>query len=301
MNAPEFMNVSDIAFEPPAELDLETYRRNNPDVAELDDVNLTEHFRVHGRYEGRMASVANTREGFVASIPRNGACLELGPFCNPLLRGDTVKYFDVLDQPGLKQRAGQLGLDGSNCPYIDYVSPTGDLLTVSEKFDVIFSSHTIEHQPNLVKHLQDVASRLTDSGRYYLLIPDKRYCFDHFLPESTIARVLAAEVEQRQIHSPQSFFEHRLLLTNNDPGRHWNGDHAGQAGDRLQEKIRASLHEWRVNGSHYIDVHAWQFTPDSFRDIITTLNVAGMTDLSVERIYSTIRGSIEFAAVLHKS
>ena len=32
-------------------------------------------------------------------------CLEIGPFDCPVLRGSKVKYFDVLDQEGLKKRS----------------------------------------------------------------------------------------------------------------------------------------------------------------------------------------------------
>ncbi len=72
-------------------------------------------------------------------------------------------------------------------PNIHFVSPTGNLEIVNECFDVVLNSHCIEYQPNLITHLNHIESILNPGGYYFVLEPDKRYCFDHFIPESSLA------------------------------------------------------------------------------------------------------------------
>jgi hypothetical protein len=54
------------------------------------------------------------------------------------------------------------------------------------------------------------------------------------------------------------------------------------------------------DAGRYVDLHAWQFTPDSFRAIVQVLNELGMVALEPLRIYSTLAGSHEFWAILRQ-
>jgi hypothetical protein len=45
---------------------------------------------------------------------------------------------------------------------------------IKEKFSLIFSSHNIEHQVDLVKNLNQVANLLEEGGKFFIIIPDKR-------------------------------------------------------------------------------------------------------------------------------
>ena len=93
----------------------------------------------------------------LASLVGRQSALEIGPFTNPILRGPKVKYFDVLDKQGLIKRADAIGYAYSSPVDIHYVSSNGDLSIVDEKFDFCLSSHCIEHQPDLIHHLKQVA------------------------------------------------------------------------------------------------------------------------------------------------
>ncbi len=187
-------------------------------------------------------------------------------------------------------------------PPIDYVDPNGDLAAVDDSFAALFSSHCIEHQPDLVYHLQQAGRLLDPKGRYFLLIPDKRYCFDHFIAESTIANVLDAHRAKLRVHRLESVIEHRALITHNDPARHWASDHMDEGHwSTVVPRVAASLAEFDAAAGAYIDVHAWQFTPSSFRQITQSLFDLGLTQLRPERVYDTPRGTFEFTAVLQKA
>lgn len=285
----------------PPELDLAFYKLIHDDLAPFDDEGLIKHYNLYGRTEGRLASPAAHRRGFLALVPTDENVLEIGPFTKPMLRGAKVRYFDVMDRAGLLERAAYHSHPTSNCPEIDFVSPTGDLAVVDQQFDIALSSHCIEHQPDLVAHLNQIERILRPGGRYFLLIPDKRYCFDALLPESKIDAVIQAHKEQRSVHTWSSVREHRALTTHNDTARHWVGDSADPNAHLLPDRERIAKLEFDNSQGSYIDVHAWQFTPASFRGIVESLRRAGLSNLAAERVYDTVHNTNEFAAVLVKN
>ena len=235
------------------------------------------------------------RQRFLAGIA-DGPGLEIGPFDAPLLHGAGVKYFDVLGQEALRSRSVTEGRDPSGCPPIDFVSPGGDLGVVDDEFDVVLSAHTIEHQPDLIGHLEGVSRLLRPGGRYFLVIPDRRFCFDPFLPGSTYDDVLAAV--GHQVHTPLDVENHRLGTTHNKAFFHWVGRHGPQPPRPMNPAVAEECQ--RARGGEYIDVHAWLFTPDSFSAILRRLKDEGLIGLSVERVHATAFGTQEFFAVLRK-
>lgn len=238
---------------------------------------------------------------FVNLITLNLSCLEIGPFNKPLLSGSNVKYFDVLDKNGLIKRAGELNIESKLIPQIDFVSEIGDLKVVDEKFAVVLSSHVVEHQPNLIAHLQAVADILQDAGCYFLIIPDRRFSFDYFLSESNLAQVLAANVELKQRHSLASIIEHRCSTTHNNPYLHLLGIHGKpMIGQELAQAVKLAIAEYQNNLAGYIDVHAWYFTPSGFGALINRLLELKLIKFKVEKIYPTTPGKLEFFVILRK-
>jgi hypothetical protein len=229
------------------------------------------------------------RKAFCSRCPR--PTLEIGPYDKPKIKGSGVFYFDVFDQEELKARAGtEPHLNPRNCPHIHFVSPTGDLGTINRRFKSVFSSHAVEHQPDLVRHLNDVAALLEQGGAYHLIVPDKRYSFDHYRPASTICDVLAAK--GRTIHAEATIRRHNTGYAHNNPVLHWLGFH----GKRSSNSIAPMLRQFRRG--EYVDCHAWQFTPDSFRALMRDLFERGEIALALEFVSDTAFGGIEFRAVL---
>jgi SAM-dependent methyltransferase len=282
----------------PKEFETGIYRERYVDLNHLSDNDLKAHYSTHGINEGRCASAITGRFDFFSLISETMNALEIGPFNNPSVSGSHVKYFDTLSTEDLCKRAQLLEIDQSNIPEIHWVDPNGDLSVVEELFDCCISSHSIEHQPDLVRHLVNVANLLSPGGRYFLAVPDRRFTFDHFLKDSNIAEVIEAHHEGRQRHTLQSVIEHRALTTHNDPTAHWNGSHGDEGIDLA--RVHSAITEFEETEG-YLDVHAWIFTPDSFRSIITVLFSLDLTELSVERIYPTLRGSNEFYIILRKN
>ena len=282
------------------EFDLTFYRRVQADLDKLDDDALLKHYIDFGKSEGRIASPAAHRTGFLAQIPRAAPTLEIGPAVRPSLRGEHVRYFEIADREGLIAQAIAGGYSIDNAPSaIHYVSATADLGIVCDRFESVFSSHCIEHQPDLVAHLNGVARILEPGGRYFLIVPDKRYCFDALLPVSTLDDVRAAYVAQRRVHTMRSVYEHAALTTHNDTEAHWRGNSEDPNLHLRPERAAAADRSYAEAAGGYVDVHAWQFTPDSFRNIMVEFPEISST-LTTERVYQTVYGRNEFCAVLRK-
>ena len=241
------------------------------------------------------------RSNFMKIISKYNKILEIGPFFNPIMKGNNVKYFDVLNQDELQIRAEKLFIkeEFRNVPFfIDFCSKNGDLSTVTEKFDAIVSSHVVQHQIDFINHLNQVTKLLAKDGKYFLAIPDKRYCLDHFKNETTIADIIQVAEIKPSKHSLKSLIEQRALTTHNDSLKHWSGEH-GSVSDN-EDTIKQALEEFRINETkeEYIDLHAWYFTPESFETIVKKLKKLELITLSVEQIAPTRFGENEFFAVL---
>ncbi len=285
----------------PPVLDLDYYRSSNSDLTSLTDDELISHFDRCGKTEGSAGSPLSFREQFVSIISRTLDTLEIGPFCRPVLRGDKVRYFDIAAREALIAKAIQLQYPFTEAPAIDYVSPTGDMDIINDQFDQVFSSHCVEHQPDLVSHFSQVSRILRDGGSYFLIVPDKRFCFDHYIAESTIADVLGAHLEQRRLHYSKSVLKQLLLTTHNEPVRHWQGDHGLPAVQQQGlDRIKFAIDHIVKNAGVYLDTHAWYFTPQIFEDILTQIYQLGLSMLKVDKVYSTPFGRFEFCAILSK-
>ncbi|MBQ3337217.1 MAG: methyltransferase domain-containing protein [Selenomonadaceae bacterium] len=319
-----------ISFSP--ELDVNYYRNSYPELNHFPDSILNEHYARFAVEQGRSTCVYDRREflhGFLHDTINSKSLkvLEIGCGNNPFLIGKTVKYFETMDSEGLKRRNEKIGRDVSRVPKkIDFVSPNGDLGVVDETFDIVFSAHVIEHCPNLVEHLRGVSRILNKGGLYILFIPDKRYCFDHYHPESTVSEVIDAFANERKIPRLADVINLAYTRTHNNSILHWLGEHGKRYGYRdtpladdlkvevmgeyffddgkgiSREKFLPLIEKYSeaLAQGEYISAHNWRFTPDSFRYIINLLNALEFIDLPLYRCCHTIWGRQEFLAMLEK-
>lgn len=296
----------------PPDFDISAYLTHNPDVGHLGPDALVNHYQRFGLPEGRTCNAILDRVAFERLVPTDRPLLEIGPFCWPSFRRDRhqVRYLDVRHAEELRAIALELTNEADpQVPPIDYVwsgQPYAELIAATPggptTFAAIFSAHNIEHQPCLVSHLSDLESVLQPGGRVFLVIPDACYSFDHFLALSTIGDVIDAHLAGRRRHNPRNVLDHLLLLTHNDPVRHWAGDHGADPQHQPLDSYRRGVMQRALadlrSHARYIDAHAWRFQPPTFRAIMQTLFDIGLTRLRVQRLYPTRRNHAEFFAVL---
>jgi hypothetical protein len=213
-----------------------------------------------------------------------------------------MRYFDLLPTDKLREKAMKEGLDPGTVPIIDFHDSNGDLSVVSERFNDVISSHCLEHQPDLVRHLQKVSKILNSDSlsRYWLVIPDKRFCFDSLISKTKFSEVVEAFEGEYKQPSIWKVIEHRALTTHNDPVQHWAGNH-GLPNVNLKSRWSAAKEEFQKSAGSYIDVHCWQFTPQSLVILINGLFDLGYIDFVVDELFETPKNDLEFCIVLRKS
>lgn len=225
------------------------------------------------------------RQKILKHVDAAGLGLEIGPGFKPLAAkrdGFRVEILDHLDRDGLVAKYRDHGVDVSRIEPVDHVWRGGslvDLIGQKARYDWIIASHVIEHTPDLIGFLNDCAALLRPGGVLSLVVPDKRYCFDHLRPVSGLGRVIDAHEHPRAVHSPGSVAEFLLNAVSRGRRIAWDATTAGA----LQP--RHSVHDAVANlqaarrGEDYLDVHAWCFVPQAFRLLIHDLHALGLITL----------------------
>jgi 2-polyprenyl-3-methyl-5-hydroxy-6-metoxy-1,4-benzoquinol methylase len=231
--------------------------------------------------------------------------LEIGPSYNPILpkkEGYNVVVLDHEDQNGLREKyAKSPAVDVTNIEPVDVVWSSGTLgdAIAGHKFDSIVASHVIEHAPDFIQFLQDCHGALTDAGMLFLIVPDKRYCFDLFQPVSDTAKILGDHLIRRTRHSFESFYRYSMIVTQDGRGD-WS-QHATKAIRFMNADPKQSIDNAKRSfiNSDYVDTHENYFTPLSLMMILDELRYLGELDFCVD-VLTRSRGC-EFLVVLKKS
>jgi SAM-dependent methyltransferase len=248
----------------------------------------------------------NRDELLMSLIDVSGLGLEIGPSFSPLLpkaKGYRIETLDHLTAEKLREKYGDnISVDISKIEEVDYVSDGGsiaELIGKPGRFDYIVASHVIEHTTDMLGFLIDCSTLLNDHGVLALAVPDKRFCFDVFRPPSTTGDILQAHLEKRKRHNPGTVFDEVAYsaLRKDAPG--WSESDSGTFKMfHLLEKAKHLFEEVQQTGA-FIDVHAWQFTPSSFRLIVSDLAEISYTTLREKFFRDTI--GFEFFVALSKT
>jgi hypothetical protein len=251
-----------------------------------------------------------SREDFVRYVTKlatiegvSPKILEIGPYMSPLVTGQQIDTFDVLTHEDLVLRAISEGGPSHLIPDVTWVGPEASSQYIQAKYDLILSSHVVEHQIDLIAHFKNIDELLHSGGYYAALIPDHRYCFDHFNVPSTIIDVLIAHIVQERNHSLKNFLEDRLTTGHNETNRYWKKDFgAAKISGKSFSDILDIIAEYRstVSNDIYIDVHAWKFTDKTFIDIFSRLKELELINLNVEKVVPVKPGNNEFWILFRK-
>lgn len=251
----------------------------------------------------------NKKELATRSIILNkGIGLEIGPLTAPIVTKDEAKvfYLDHASTSDLKKKYAAESAEFLNqiLP-VDYVLINNSLKeTVKDKkFDYVIASHVIEHVPDIVSWLKDIASILKPNGILSLVIPDKRYTFDITRNESILADVIGAFIEKRTKASPSSIYDYFAeCRTNIVAAEVWSNESKDFSKKphicSLDEAYRRSDDGFRFKD--YVDVHCYAFTPHSFMNILRRLIEHDLLDYEVIDFQDTEKYQLEFYVTLKK-
>lgn len=226
-------------------------------------------------------------------IPEEHRILEVGPSYNPLFPKASGRPVRVLDHASRDELVAKYrddpGADHTRIEEVDFVwrrGPMSEAVPPGERgtFDVMVASHVVEHTPDLVGFLVSAQEILRPSGRFLLVVPDKRFCFDYFRPPSTTGEVLNAHLGRRSRHTPGTIFD-QLAYSVSTGGRvAWSQEPLGPM--KLEHDLAMARTQLTPPAADapYTDAHNWRFTPAWFRLIILELAWLGLADWRAERV-----------------
>ena len=242
--------------------------------------------------------------------------LEIGPLANPRVRKDQgfVLYVDHTDAEGLRRKyAGNSVLKDHLDQIVDIDRVIGDGQGIHEAvadqapFDYVIASHLIEHIPDPVTWLSDIASILLPNGVLSLVIPDKRFTFDINRRTTEISQLVDAYL--RRLRTPsftQAYdFISKEITQMVDPAAVWAGtaDFTGVVRSDTPDPDVAALQLCRTIASsdEYVDVHCSVFTPESFLDLHEKLARLGLIEFELAHFVSTELNQLEFHVTLRRT
>ena len=253
------------------------------------------------------------KEEFIKFIPTAARTLEIGPYNRPtLLKSEfpNVKYMDCFTSEEIENNITKYSTETCTTEIPDHIDIIVDptkrpSFNTTEKFDILYSAHNIEHYPDLINHLNEMATLAAAMHtKFFVTVPDKRFCYDHFQHESDYTEMIDAYLEKRMYHTFSSFLRHSVYSTHNNIWEHWHNVHGPDPrrmpinvnyATQLRHKIDTASDERQRK---IAEIHAWYFTPESFLYNINITNQLGLHPWKVDAITQPAQFSPEFHAIL---
>jgi SAM-dependent methyltransferase len=235
-----------------------------------------------------------------------GKGLELGPLYSPVvLKSESdVYYIDHMSTGELRKKYEGHPFPIENIVDVDYVVGGTTLKKVvkGELFDYVIASHVIEHIPDMVSWLKDVAAVLKPGGVLSLVIPDKRYSFDVSREVSRPSEVMGAYLDRLGKANSAMIYDSASEYREISPADAWSDSLSLPFEDPtewyLSEAIRRS--ELNLKPDEYVDSHCFVFTPYSFFNIVRRLIMHNLFDYEVAYFSDTALNELEFYVSLKK-
>jgi hypothetical protein len=250
-------------------------------------------------------TILNRNKFILRHIDKNAYGVEIGPSFNPVApksKGYNVHVIDHACREDLQKKYSSADIEMDKIEYVDFVwsgQSYADLTGKSNFYSWVIASHVIEHTPDLVGFINGCDEILAQDGVLALVIPDKRFCFDHFRPITGIGKVIDAHLAGHTIHSPGTVAECLLSAVTRSGQIAWSKGTPGQhAFFHTLEEARAITRKVIEDGE-MVDSHAWCFTPSSFRLMIAELNLMGLIQLHEIDFQST--SGAEFYIILGRT
>lgn len=232
--------------------------------------------------------------------------LEIGAGGFPLCNKESHPNYRIMDFYSTEEIAkhfehdyGIVGAKDCVFPEVDFVCKDGRLAnSVGDmRFDVVYSSHAIEHQPCIVSHLQQIDKLLDVGGAVVFIIPEKNCTFDFLRQTSTTGEILCAYHSGRRVPKGAVVFDFFSRHINLNPGRKLTRDDKFLLSHSIFEAYGNFVRSLEQD-SDYIDIHNWVFTPDSFVLIALELYMLGLSPFFPQAV-SEVNGN-EFMCVLSR-
>lgn len=257
--------------------------------------------------ENRKQEIEDRQTIVLRTLSKSDRIIEIGPSYSPLVaKRDGWNTF-IIDHASREDLVAKYRdnpvLDVSKIEEVDFTWTSGSIADAVPAgqhgtFDAFVASHVIEHTTDLVAFLKAAEMLLREGGQVLLVVPDKRKCFDLFRPLSSTGQAIEAYTDKRSRHTMTTFLNHWLNVAVKPDG----GGCFPLSDNRPMQFAHPplGLEDWMgfSNADHYIDAHAWSWTPSSFELMILELGQLGFINLRTEVV--TEAENLEFYVRLRK-
>jgi SAM-dependent methyltransferase len=171
---------------------------------------------------------------------------------------------------------------------------------IPERFDLVVAHHVIEHIPDPISWLHEVAAVTAPGGRLLMAVPDRRYTFDYVRPLSTVVDFLRAREAQLVMpdywQSLAAIYQYRPIHAEDC----WPGPPPAEKVGARRFDLQTAMRHAERSREEYLDVHCFVFTERSFAVIVRELRQAGMIPWRVVASREVEEGGNEFIVLLVK-
>ena len=229
-----------------------------------------------------------------------GSGLEIGALDSPLLRKPEhdVLYVDYATTEVVRANQFDPAVRLEQIVEVDIVWGSARLAeAVGRPVDYVLASHVIEHVPDLIGWLLEVAEVLRPEGVLGLAIPDKRFTFDALRQVSVLSEAVEAHLLGAKRPSLRQVYDVASLGIGVDAAEVWGNrfDPAARR-DEVLARLRPALN--LVTSLHaspqYRDAHCWVFTPRTFLTVAEELATLALFPFRISAFYPTETGDAEF-------
>lgn len=216
------------------------------------------------------------------STPTQASILEIGGCTNPWFRKCDFTHLKTTDWLSRDDLAASYNVPRDLIDDVDYIcgdSRLTEYIPEYVHFDLIVSSHNIEHQPDIVSHLRSTADVLYDDGLIIFGVPDKRATYDVYRPHTVTSDAVIAFQEGRKAISPRSLFDFLSKIT---ADRRPPVDIQDRSMEFKGDVVRAHaefIKYLNTGDTEFRGAHNWVFTPASLGILVTELYMIGLTKL----------------------
>jgi hypothetical protein len=233
--------------------------------------------------------------------------LEIGALDHPIMQRPEarVEYVDYAPSEELRRNhANTPTVDASNIVHVDHVwgdKTLSEATGRSQFYDYVVASHVIEHVPDIVTWLHEIAWVLRPGGVLSLIVPDKRFTFDRLRRTSDLPELVEAFLERRRKPTPRQVFDNFCYHTRVDLAQAWAGTVEEASLPRVHDDAYAlQVCRDAVANDRYIDGHCWVFTADSFLHLIGRLAKIGLLPFEIAAFFPPENGEMDFFITLRR-
>lgn len=222
-----------------------------------------------------------------------GGGLEIGAGARPTVNLPYIemKYLDICSTEELRARVARSGGDASAVAPVDYVVQGEEYRAAlgDERFDFIIANHVMQRIIDPIAWLRMLGEMLAPGGNLLLTLPDKKYSFDRFRDDTSIAHLIADYLSERSLaeRGREHAIETHIFYDRGFIGKTASPDEIFDAA-------------WLRREAHHPGIHCHVFQGETFlRRILKPLLYTKLIDFTlVELVEQSPYG--EFYVVLRK-